>query len=59
MKLLEHPNLINLVEVIDDPESDRFYMGNFVIHFPFFLKYSWVCPWPYSFGYVRETACFT
>lgn len=26
MKLLEHPNLVNLVEVIDDPESDHLYM---------------------------------
>lgn len=26
MKLMEHPNLINLIEVIDDPTSDRFYM---------------------------------
>src|ERR1044072_9108807 len=27
MKMLEHPNIVNLIEVIDDPESDRFYMG--------------------------------
>lgn len=25
--MLEHPNIVNLVEVIDDPEDDRFYMG--------------------------------
>lgn len=27
MKMLEHPNIVNLIEVIDDPESDNFYMG--------------------------------
>lgn len=27
MKRLEHHNIINLIEVIDDPESDHFYMG--------------------------------
>jgi calcium/calmodulin-dependent protein kinase kinase 1 len=27
MKLLEHPNIVNLVEVIDDPNIDKFYMG--------------------------------
>lgn len=27
MKLLEHPNIVNLIEVIDDPNIDDFYMG--------------------------------
>ncbi|OAE24561.1 hypothetical protein AXG93_2415s1410 [Marchantia polymorpha subsp. ruderalis] len=27
MKKLDHPNIVKLVEVIDDPESDYFYMG--------------------------------
>lgn len=27
MKMLEHPNIVNLVEVIDDPNTDDFYMG--------------------------------
>jgi serine/threonine protein kinase len=27
MKQLDHPNIVKLVEVIDDPESDHFYMG--------------------------------
>jgi len=27
MKMVEHPNIVNLIEVIDDPESDNFYMG--------------------------------
>jgi [calcium/calmodulin-dependent protein kinase] kinase len=31
MKTLEHPNIVNLIEVIDDPEFDDFYMG---ISFP-------------------------
>jgi [calcium/calmodulin-dependent protein kinase] kinase len=26
MKMLEHPNIVNLIEVIDDPTSDYFYM---------------------------------
>ncbi|XP_019085499.1 PREDICTED: serine/threonine-protein kinase GRIK1 [Camelina sativa] len=26
MKILEHPNIVNLIEVIDDPEFDEFYM---------------------------------
>ena len=27
LKSLEHPNIINLVEVIDDQKSDYLYMG--------------------------------
>jgi hypothetical protein len=30
MKQLDHPNVVHLVEVIDDPENDRFYMGLFL-----------------------------
>ncbi|KAE8691021.1 Serine/threonine-protein kinase GRIK1 [Hibiscus syriacus] len=26
MKMLEHPNIVNLIEVIDDPTADQFYM---------------------------------
>ncbi|ESR37833.1 serine/threonine-protein kinase GRIK2 [Citrus sinensis] len=26
MKMLQHPNIVNLIEVIDDPNSDHFYM---------------------------------
>uniref|UniRef100_J3NFE6 non-specific serine/threonine protein kinase n=2 Tax=Oryza brachyantha TaxID=4533 RepID=J3NFE6_ORYBR len=26
MKMLDHPNIVNLIEVIDDPEIDKFYM---------------------------------
>ncbi|KAJ6809643.1 serine/threonine-protein kinase GRIK1-like [Iris pallida] len=37
MKLLEHPNIINLVEVIDDPESDHFYM---VLEY---VEGKWIC----------------
>ena len=28
MKQLDHPNIVKLIEVIDDPESDNYYMGN-------------------------------
>ncbi|XP_027345361.1 serine/threonine-protein kinase GRIK1-like isoform X1 [Abrus precatorius] len=37
MKMLEHPNIVNLIEVIDDPESDRFYM---VLEY---VEGKWVC----------------
>ncbi|BAS86023.1 Os03g0711300, partial [Oryza sativa Japonica Group] len=26
MKMLDHPNIVNLIEVIDDPNADKFYM---------------------------------
>ena len=29
MKKLDHPNVVKLVEVLDDPEDDNLYMGNF------------------------------
>jgi hypothetical protein len=32
MKKLDHPNIVNLVEVIDDPETDYFYMGMLSIY---------------------------
>ncbi|KAE9593206.1 hypothetical protein Lal_00029289 [Lupinus albus] len=37
MKMLEHPNIVNLIEVIDDPESDNFYM---VLEY---VEDKWVC----------------
>lgn len=37
MKMLEHPNIVNLIEVIDDPESDDFYM---VLEY---VEGKWVC----------------
>lgn len=27
MKQLDHPNIVKLIEVIDDPGSDNYYMG--------------------------------
>ena len=27
MKVVSHPNIVNLIEVIDDPDTDHFYMG--------------------------------
>jgi [calcium/calmodulin-dependent protein kinase] kinase len=27
MKKLDHPNVVKLVEVLDDPEDDQLYMG--------------------------------
>lgn len=30
MKMLDHPNIVNLIEVIDDPNIDNFYMGIFI-----------------------------
>lgn len=29
MKQLDHPNIVKLIEVIDDPQSDNYYMGTF------------------------------
>lgn len=37
MKMLNHPNIVNLVEVIDDPETDHFYM---VLEY---VEGKWVC----------------
>ena len=31
MKKLDHPNVVKLVEVLDDPEDDNLYMGKIVI----------------------------
>ncbi|KAG9156402.1 hypothetical protein Leryth_023028 [Lithospermum erythrorhizon] len=30
MKFLSHPNIVNLVEVIDDPTTNHFYMGKWI-----------------------------
>jgi hypothetical protein len=35
MKMLDHPNIVNLIEVIDDPNTDHFYMGIFCYFFGF------------------------
>ncbi|KAH7542617.1 serine/threonine-protein kinase GRIK2 isoform X2 [Ziziphus jujuba] len=37
MKILDHPNIVNLVEVIDDPDTDHFYM---VLEY---VEGKWVC----------------
>ncbi|PHT35166.1 hypothetical protein CQW23_26966 [Capsicum baccatum] len=37
MKMLCHPNIVNLIEVIDDPETDHFYM---VLEY---VEGKWVC----------------
>ncbi|KAG5515473.1 hypothetical protein RHGRI_036505 [Rhododendron griersonianum] len=37
MKMLEHPNIVNLIEVIDDPTTDHFYM---VLEY---VEGKWVC----------------
>ncbi|KAF3455010.1 hypothetical protein FNV43_RR05458 [Rhamnella rubrinervis] len=37
MKILDHPNIVNLVEVIDDPDTDHFYM---VLEY---VDGKWVC----------------
>ncbi|KAK7404721.1 hypothetical protein VNO78_05677 [Psophocarpus tetragonolobus] len=47
MKMLEHPNMVNLIEVIDDPESDHFYM---VLEY---VEGKWVCE---GSGLGEETA---
>ncbi|KAH0664050.1 hypothetical protein KY284_028981 [Solanum tuberosum] len=37
MKMLSHPNIVNLIEVIDDPTIDNFYM---VLEY---VEGKWVC----------------
>ncbi|KAJ4970304.1 hypothetical protein NE237_003403 [Protea cynaroides] len=37
MKMLDHPNIVKLIEVIDDPKSDHFYM---VLEY---VEGKWVC----------------
>lgn len=37
MKMLSHPNIVNLIEVIDDPDTDPFYM---VLEY---VESKWVC----------------
>ncbi|XP_022731063.1 serine/threonine-protein kinase GRIK2-like [Durio zibethinus] len=37
MKILQHPNIVNLIEVIDDPSTDQFYM---VLEY---VEGKWVC----------------
>ncbi|KAJ7959912.1 Protein kinase [Quillaja saponaria] len=37
MKMVDHPNIVNLIEAIDDPESDDFYM---VLEY---VEGKWVC----------------
>lgn len=37
MKMLDHPNIVNLIEVIDDPNTDNFYM---VLEY---VEGKWVC----------------
>ncbi|KAK9007161.1 hypothetical protein V6N11_050993 [Hibiscus sabdariffa] len=37
MKVLEHPNIVNLIEVMDDPSMDQFYM---VLEY---VESKWVC----------------
>ncbi|GAV66386.1 Pkinase domain-containing protein [Cephalotus follicularis] len=37
MKMLDHPNIVNLIEVIDDPNTDHFYM---VLEY---VESKWVC----------------
>ncbi|KAG0465727.1 hypothetical protein HPP92_019891 [Vanilla planifolia] len=48
MKTIEHPNIINLIEVIDDPDSDRFYM---VLEY---VEGKWICDTSGSCGGIGE-----
>ena len=38
MKKLDHPNVVKLVEVLDDPEDDNLYMGN-----TYFMAHPTIC----------------
>ena len=53
MKKLDHPNVVKLVEVLDDPEDDQLYMGNlsFYLSIPIFLSKSSFYLYSYFFLY--------
>ena len=36
MKKLDHPNVIKLYEVLDDPEEDKMFLSKFKLEFRFF-----------------------
>ncbi|MQL71197.1 hypothetical protein Taro_003503 [Colocasia esculenta] len=48
MKMLDHPNIVNLIEVIDDPNTDQFYM---VLEY---VEGKWVCEGAGSPGGIGE-----
>lgn len=48
MKMLDHPNIVNLIEVIDDPNTDHFYM---VLEY---VEGKWVCEGSGPPGGLRE-----
>lgn len=43
MKVLSHPNIVNLVEVIDDPTTDHFYMGTVLFLFYLVANSPYLC----------------
>ncbi len=48
MKQLDHPNIVKLVEVIDDPESDHFHMGMKLCFYVFFLSKAVLIVWTFK-----------
>ena len=44
MKKLDHPNVIKLYEVIDDPETDKLFLSNFDIKKKFKIFKFWIMP---------------
>ncbi|KAF8395213.1 hypothetical protein HHK36_019156 [Tetracentron sinense] len=49
MKMLDHPNIVNLIEVIDDPNTDHFYM---VLEY---VEGKWVCEGSGPLGGIVES----
>ena len=52
MKKLDHPNVVKLVEVLDDPEDDNLYMGKCYLLPPYYFykirnyyNYDYQSPW--------------
>ena len=43
MKKLDHPNVVKLVEVVDDPEEDNLYMGEIFHHLDNLVIFQFQC----------------
>ena len=54
MKKLDHPNVVKLVEVLDDPEDDQLYMGIYLS-----INLSSLHLYIFTFTYIFLSNCFS